>query len=211
MNQNRSMAVMQYRATSKQSLDLFPTPPWATRALCEWLCGETELSRLSAWEPACGLGDMVKPLREFFGRVIASDIKQYGCAEFVEDFLWPSDRGADWIITNPPFTLAAHFAATAVRRSEAGAALLVRTAFLEGKARLETLFRPCPPSDVLQFSERVPMRAGRLDGTGSTATAYCWVVWRKGGAPTITRLHWIAPCRKRLERPGDYPVEIVDA
>lgn len=37
MSQNTSTAVMQRRVEAHDSLDDFPTPPWATRALCEWL------------------------------------------------------------------------------------------------------------------------------------------------------------------------------
>ena len=42
-----------------------------------------------------------------------------------------------------------------------------------------------------------------LDEKGSTATGYAWFIWEKEavGAP---RLMWIPPCRKALERPGDY-------
>lgn len=43
---------------------------------------------------------------------------------------------------------------------------------------------------------------GRIDPEASSATAYSWVVWIKGEADT--RQRWIAPCRKRLERPDDY-------
>lgn len=39
----------------------------------------------------------------------------------------------------------------------------------------------------------------------SSATAYCWMVWLNG-RPHGTRFEWIAPCRDRLERDGDYPV-----
>jgi hypothetical protein len=35
MKQNTSHAVMAQRAEAKDSLDNFPTPPWATRALIE--------------------------------------------------------------------------------------------------------------------------------------------------------------------------------
>jgi hypothetical protein len=40
---------------------------------------------------------------------------------------------------------------------------------------------------------------------GSTATAYCWLVWFKS-RPDSTQFHWISPCRKRLERASDYEV-----
>jgi len=38
----------------------------------------------------------------------------------------------------------------------------------------------------------------------SSATSYAWLVWQHGQHDT--RARWIAPCRRRLERPGDYPV-----
>ena len=38
----------------------------------------------------------------------------------------------------------------------------------------------------------------------STATAYCWLIWTRDAAAE-TRFRWIPPCRKALERPGDYP------
>ena len=39
MTQNRSHAVMQQRHEAHDSLDDFPTPPWATRALMECVLG----------------------------------------------------------------------------------------------------------------------------------------------------------------------------
>lgn len=80
--------------------------------------------------------------------------------------------------------------------------MIVRTSFLEGVGRYQNLFSTNPPSIVAQFSERVPMVKGRLTATGSTATSYCWLVWVKGA--TGTKLVWIPPCRKALERDGDY-------
>ncbi len=83
--------------------------------------------------------------------------------------------------------------------------MLFRTAFLESKGRYETLFLPHPPAFVLQFTERVPIHRDKLTATGTTATAYCWIVWLCH--KTINRrpqFHWIPPCRKRLEREGDY-------
>lgn len=207
MSQNTSSAVMAQRVEPHDSLDFFPTPPWATRALCEWLKDNADVSPLksmSCWEPACGQGDMVRPLLEYFREVWPSDVHDYGFGG-VQDFLWANNSRADWIVTNPPFRLGEQFAATALARANQGVALLVRTAFLESAERHARLYALTPPSDILQFVERVPMFKGRLDAKGSTATAYCWLVWRKG-APPATHFHWLAPCRKRLERAGDYPV-----
>jgi hypothetical protein len=53
--QNTSHAVMAQRTEAKDSLDDFPTPPWATRALIEHVLRSKEpLNQQSSLEPACG-------------------------------------------------------------------------------------------------------------------------------------------------------------
>lgn len=208
MSQNRSSAVMQQRSEAHDSLDDFPTPPWATRALLEFLKLQGVAPGGSVREPAANRGHMVRPLAEWFDTVEASDVHDYGAGYPVCDYLFGPPPGMiDWTITNPPFRLAASFIERAMRTSRAGCAVIVRSAFLEGIGRHERLFAVDPPSFILQFSERVVMHKGRLSATGSTATAYCWLVWQFGDPARAPRFHWVPPCRKRLERAGDYPVE----
>jgi hypothetical protein len=83
--------------------------------------------------------------------------------------------------------------------------MLARTVFIESVGRYEKVFRKMPPTKVAQFTERVPMVKGRLDRKASTATGYCWLVWHKNKRST-PRLLWVPPCRKSLERPGDYDI-----
>lgn len=202
--QNRSSAVMQQRSEPHDSLDDFPTPPWATRALCEWLVTRQSqpLDLFTVREPAANRGHMVKPLREYFGEVIASDVHDYGAGFPVEDYLFGAlPEHTHWTITNPPFRLAEQFIQRAILSSTQGCAMIVRAAFLEGVGRYERLFSVEPPNHVLQFTERVVMHKGKLSPKGSTATAYAWLVWMGGNQ---TRFDWIAPCRKRLERAEDY-------
>lgn len=207
MSQNRSTAVMQRRVEAHDSLDDFPTPPWATRALCEFLCSEGYAFRHGVVrEPAANRGHMVTPLREYFAHVEASDVHDYGVGFPQSDYLFgPLPQAVDWTITNPPFRLAEQFIERGCATSRLGVAMIVRAAFLEGQGRYERLFSKNPPSFVLQFTERVVMHKGRLAPEGSTATAYAWLVWIDG--EDSTRLRWIAPCRKRLERANDYPTE----
>ncbi len=203
MSQNTSSAVMQQRTEAHDSLDDFPTPPWATRALLERLkaYGRAFDDKLCR-EPAANRGHMAKPLGEYFGRVIASDIFDYGAGYPVADYLFSEPIETDWTITNPPFRLAEQFIEAALKQSHIGVAMIVRTAFLESVGRYNSLFSKFPPSHVLQFSERVVMHKGKLTAKGSTATAYCWIVWLVGSSGT--KFDWIPPCRKSLEREGDY-------
>lgn len=200
MSQNTSSAVMQQRIEAHDSLDDFPTPPWATRALCERIIVGGMWS--SCREPAANRGHMVKPLLEYFSTVDASDIHDYGAGFPVRDYLFGPCEPVDWTITNQPFRLAEQFIKKALTESRCGIAVIVRSAFLESVGRYEYLFAVRPPSHVLQFTERVVMHKGKLSAKGSTATAYCWLVWKRG--VTGTTFDWIAPCRKRLEREGDY-------
>lgn len=207
MSQNRSTAVMQRRTEAHDSLDDFPTPPWATRALCEWLM-ENEGGHLpvqSCREPAANRGFMVRPLSEYFATVEASDVHDYGFGYPQRDYLFGLTRDIEpthWTISNPPFRLAEQFIERALELSTIGVAVILRSAFLEGIGRFDRLYSSRPPSDVLQFVERVPMVKGRVDPEAASATAYAWLVWRKWKGST--NLHWIPPCRKCLERPGDY-------
>jgi hypothetical protein len=85
--QNRSHAVMAQRAEAPDSLDDFPTPPWATRALIEHVIGrQNELSSTVCLEAACGRGHMSVVLEEYFADVRSSDVFSYGYG-VVRDYL----------------------------------------------------------------------------------------------------------------------------
>lgn len=194
---------MAQRIEPRDSLDNFPTPPWATRALIEHVIG-ADLSKLNCLEPACGAGHMARPLAEYFQTVSAQDVAEYGFGMKKDYLAANGDESWDWVITNPPFRLAERFILRAISQSRSGCAFLVRTTFLESVGRFNRLFSISPPAIVAQFVERVPMVKGRLDAKASTATGYCWLVWKVGfsGSPELT---WIPPCRKTLELPSDYP------
>lgn len=207
MSQNTSSAVMQQRREPNDSLDDYLTPPWATRALCEWIVSmEYQTQDMICREPAANRGHMVKPLREYFKHVEASDIHDYGAGFPVSDYLFGADPTGvvGWTITNPPFRLAEQFITQAKNTSRHGVAMIVRSAFLEGIGRHERLFSVMPPTDILQFTERVVMHKGKLSAKGSTATAYFWLIWRNSDRTGQTRFDWIPPCRKRLEQAEDY-------
>jgi hypothetical protein len=64
---------MAQRNEAQDSLDDFPAPLWATRALIEHvLTNKRVLADMSCLEPACGAGHMAKVLGEYFGEVKAS-------------------------------------------------------------------------------------------------------------------------------------------
>src|SRR6185312_13067495 len=96
------LAIAHNRVEPGNSLDFFPTPPWATRALFEHVFvhlgrkGHCQYQR--AWEPACGKGHMAEPLTEYFREVHATDIADYGYGIYGVDFLDEHpEMGFDWI------------------------------------------------------------------------------------------------------------------
>lgn len=205
---NGARAIMGSRVEPDDSLDYFPTPPWATRALIERALPELPtsyraLAISSVWEPACGEGHIAEVLREYFRFVSYSDIHDYGYGT-VQDFFDQPDGAADWIITNPPFgDKAEAFTLRALELAKVGVAMFVRQQWLEGGNRYETIFLPHPPAMIAQFSERVPLCKGRWDPKGSTATAYVWVIWLKKHHGD-TKFFWLPPdCKEVLTKPDD--------
>jgi hypothetical protein len=200
---------MSSRFEPSDSLDDFPTPPWAGRALVEHVLRRymsVTAPPPSLWEPAVNRGYLLCGLSSCFGDVRASDVFDYGIGATVADYLDTPGQGAvDFVITNPPFVLAHAFIAKALAEARVGCAFLVRTSFLEGVNRYESLFSRNPPTFVAQFAERVPMVKGRCDPEASTMTSYCWMGWIRGAKRQP--LEWIPPCRQQLERAGDYDLK----
>lgn len=218
---NGARALMGSRVEPPDSLDYFPTPPWATRALVEKVLPKlgrrSDAARRQAWEPACGEGHIAGVLEEYFATVIASDIFDYSVDGKMPpawwralDFLDPTagEDGTpvvDWIITNPPFSDKAEaFVLRAIDLAKVGVAMFFRLQWLETVGRYERIFAAHPPAVIAQFAERVPLHKGAWKPDGSTATAYLWIVWLKGRDSRHTEFVWIPPGqREALTRPGD--------
>ncbi len=209
-------AVMASRLEAAKSPDYYPTPPWATRALCsELLDLPEEGSDLSVWEPACGGGHMAVPLGDYFRKVFASDLFERGFSDHHGaewDFLCLDKASQfpeatfDWIITNPPYgDLPQRFVERAFEhRPKKGIAVFVQLRWLETLDRTRELFLPKPPAMVGVFAERVPIVRGKWDPDASSATAYCWVIWRTDGRRGEPVLRWIPPgAARRHSRTSD--------
>ncbi|MEO8684920.1 MAG: SAM-dependent DNA methyltransferase [Devosia sp.] len=215
---NTSNAVMASRRSAASSLDFFPTPPWATRALVEEVLAPEFLHGLDygchqgeVWDPCCGAGHMAIPLAEYFGTVRATDVNDWGFgADRNLDFTMATRESAGelpaWIIANPPFVLAERFVDRALTIATEGVAMLLRLQWLEGGDRYELIFKgDRKPSLFCPFVERVPMIDGCWDPEATTATAYAWFVWdAEGTAPRRTPIMHIPPgMALRYTRPVD--------
>ncbi len=209
MGQNTTSAVMQQPIEPPDSLDYFPTQPWAVRAICEWIRDQLEidLSGQSVIDPACGEMHILPALAESFQTVHAADVHDYNDSPFrpalkrhaVADYLTTGrfDMDHDWIFTNPPFRLAHEFIETAIATARTGVVMIVRSSFMEGVRRHRDMWSQWPPDYLLQFSERVVMLKGRLIRTNapdpfnldpqgqprkaSSATSYAALIWLTNG------------------------------
>ncbi len=206
---NGARSIMGSRHEPDDSLDYFPTPPWATRALMLHVITELPkphliLNAFQAWEPACGEGHIADVLKEFGDDILATDIHEYGYGTQL-DFLGAAfAHSYDWIITNPPFNEKAEaFVLRAIDHARVGVAMFFRLQWLESVGRYERIFQPNPPAIIAQFAERVNLCKGRWDPDGTTATAYLWIVWLKRHKGP-TRFMWIPPgCREALTNADD--------
>lgn len=192
-------AIMGSRQEAIDSLDYFPTPPWATRALMQTVIPQLQPRGAwlgsSVWEPACGEGHIAEVLREYTDDIIATDVYDYGYGrvyDFLKQKLLAADDRPDWIITNPPFgDKTEAFVLRSLEYAQIGIAMFVRLQWLETIGRYEHIFRDHPPTLIAFFAERVNLCKGRWQPDGGTATAYIWLVWIKGQAPRAPM--WIPP------------------
>lgn len=183
MSDYQASAFMEQRATPPGSLELFPTPPYATRAALYDI--EPGIFRQGhvACDPCSGLFHMVRPLSEHFALVHKSDVFDYGLGAKVADFLTttPADYpgGVDWLFLNPPFELSLEMTLHALSMARIGVAVFNRLNWIAGQERHDRLFAPKPPQYFCPFAERVALIEGCWDPEASTATGYGWYVWHK--------------------------------
>jgi hypothetical protein len=175
---------------SERKDDYHRTPIEAVQALLR-----IEQLPIDIWEPACGDGAIVRPLREAGHLVRATDLVDRGCpvSESRIDFLMeracPREtvRG---IVTNPPYKLAQQFCARALALVPY-VAMLLPLGFLAGQERHSKrhwLAR------VHVSSRRLPMmhREGWAGPVATSQVDHAWFVWDQSweGEPVIRWFDW---------------------
>lgn len=165
----------------RRERDFYATPPECTDALLRFMREQCLIKPGDTiWEPACGDGAITNVAQQSGYRVIGTDI-QTGT-----DFLTAPTPECDWIITNPPFSLAESF----IRRADKSGkpfAMLLKSQFWHAGRRLK-LFYSNPPLYVLPLAWRAD-----FTGQGRSLIDCVWCVW--AGRPLFTAYY-------PLERPG---------
>ncbi len=163
--------------------NLYATPAWVINALLE----RHPLRRLPiVLEPCAGDGAIIQAIRARYpdeARVIAVEIREEERESLcrsadevhIADFLtWKPTGSFDYIITNPPFSIAMEVVRHALELAgdRAEVIMLLRLAFLESEKRY-SFWQEHPASRILVLSSR-PSFSG--DGWTDTA-AVAWFVW----------------------------------
>ena len=158
---------------NRRKNDFYPTPPECTIALLDFLeAHDVKINRV--WECAAGNGAIAKVLENRGCSVVQTDIVDG--TDFITAVL---PEGVDWIITNPPFSLAEAFI---IRSIAAGIpfAFLLKSQFWHSKKRYR-LFLEHPPQYVLPLTWRPD-----FTGQGSSLIDVMWCVWAGNKLQTET-------------------------
>lgn len=168
---------------NRRAHDFYPTPKECVYSLLP----ELQIPRNACiWEPAAGTNAIVNALKEAgYYYVFGTDI-QSGV-----DFL-DTNIGADWIITNPPFTLAEQFIRHALELKVPFAFLLKIQYW--NSAKRKKLFDEAPPQYIFPLTWRPD-----FTGQGNSLMDMMWCVWTPGkSAHTLYK-----PIYKRLTPTGE--------
>ena len=153
--------------------DDYQTPPPPIRAL---LAHVKPFGRFL--EPCRGSGNILEAVRPYVTLASAFELSEGS------DFLGPMvlERRYDWIITNPPFSLACEFIERSLILAE-HVAMLLRLNFLESEER-RAWWQPRLPTALYALSQRPGFldRHGRRvlnkhGKPGVDSCGYAWFVW----------------------------------
>lgn len=133
-------------------------------------------------EPCSGEGWIADVLDSYDLNVITNDIDEKFNAQFNLDIekesTWDTFKDSvekiDFVITNPPFSLAAITMKQAFNLAKTGVALLVRLSFLEPCEGRDKFLVKHPPDQIIVL----PRISFTGDGKSDSVTC-CWLVWYK--------------------------------
>ncbi len=193
----------------RKKTDFYETPYSLTR---KFLDVEYFNKNATVCEPACGKGAITRVLKEYWDENLVTAYDQE------VNFLWETGT-YDYIVTNPPFSIASEFIQKAKQVAKGKFALLLPLSYLHGKQRYDEIYsdREYGLKKVYVFT-RYPMLGESLREDGKYKTGmmvYAWFVWENGysGLPMID---WLdnnedVLSKKDLETPvlTDNPLSVI--
>lgn len=169
----------------RKPADFYPTPGDVTQALLDFL---QIPAPASIWEPACGDGAMSEVLKANGHEVYSTDLREdsgYGEEGGLDFLRYQPDPPtgipitavySDWIITNPPFSVAEEFIRKALSLTP-NVAMLLSNQYWHAATRLN-LFRDHPPAFVLPLTWRPAFL--EAERGSSPMMNVMWTVWQEG-------------------------------
>ena len=188
----------------REELDYYATPSTEVANILETL--GYDFTEKTILEPCLGGGHMVAGIQKYLeehnqtpAKLIGTDFKDrefrsnkwelyYDVDTLADDY--PIDE-ADIVIMNPPYATIEPFLIRALEIAQEKLIVLCRTQVLEGSGRFEKVFKDNPPTAIYQYVDRIQCWKGGVKPSGTSAQAYCWLVWdftKPAAAPTF---HWI--------------------
>ena len=188
----------------RETLDYYATPTQEVFNILKTL--NYDFHNCSILEPCIGGGHMAKGIENYLvykdtihKELLGTDIRDRGYRNskwqlfYNQDFLsddYPIDK-ADIVIMNPPYAILEPFLIRALEIAKKKLIVLCRTQALEGVGRFEKIFKDNPPTEVYQYVDRIQCWKNGEKPDGSSAQAYCWIVWDKTSENKETKLKWI--------------------
>ncbi len=200
-----------YKKNTKEraELDYYATPTCEVENILNTL--NLDLHKATVLEPCVGGGHMMRGIINYCDKndmspiLLGTDFKdrdyrnarcnlQYNLDFLSDDYPIPT---ADTIIMNPPYATLEPFLIRALEIAQKHLVVLCRTQVLEGEGRYNNIFADNPPTYIYQYVNRIQCWHNGNKPTGSSAQAYCWLVWDKEQAGNEPILRWI-------KRSGEY-------
>ena len=190
--------------SERESNDWYATPSCEVKNILDTL--SYDFSNKSILEPCCGGGHMIAGIQQYLNqnnqipsKLLATDYKDRDFRSnkwnitYNLDFLsddYPIEK-ADVIVMNPPYSTIEPFLIRALEIAQDKLIVLCRTQVLEGAGRYDNIFKDNPPTEVYQYVDRIQCWKGGVRPQGTSAQAYCWLIWDKQRKGEPTQLHWI--------------------
>jgi hypothetical protein len=168
----------------RKKSDFYETPYSITQ---KFLSVEDFDKTLTVCEPACGAGAISKILKESWEDSLVTEY------DIETNFLWEMGE-YDYIITNPPFSIAHQFIQKAKQVAKKKFAFLLPLSYLHGKKRYDEIYsdKNYGLKKVYVFT-RYPMLGEKLRKDGKYNTGmmvYAWFVFENGYSELPT-IEWI--------------------
>lgn len=168
----------------RKKSDFYETPYSISRHL---LNREVFDTNLTVCEPACGDGAIVNILKEKWdeNKITSYDIDK----NFLND-----SQQYDYIITNPPFSIAQDFIKQAKKLAKIKFAFLLPLSYLHGKKRHDEIYMDKSYGlEKIYVFTRYPMLGDKLREDGKYRTGmmvYAWYIFTNGYSDSPT-IEWI--------------------